>query len=42
MMPTAAFVANLFMPTSELHVAALLTKSELAPAPPRTWSLALT
>jgi len=42
MMPAAAFVANLFMPTSELHVAALLTKSELAPAPPRTWSLALT
>jgi hypothetical protein len=42
MMPASAFVANLFMPTSELQVAALLTRPECAPAAPRTWSLALT
>jgi hypothetical protein len=42
MMPTAAFAANLFMPSTQLHVAALLTRPELAPAPPRTWSLVLT
>jgi hypothetical protein len=42
MMPASAFVANLFVPTSQLHVVALLTRAEHAPSPPKTWSLVLT
>jgi hypothetical protein len=42
MMPSSAFRANLFLPpASALHVAALVTDGERAPAPPRTWSLVL-
>jgi len=42
MMPASAFMANLFLPTAHVHLAALLTRPELAPAPPKTWSLVLT
>jgi hypothetical protein len=42
MMPTSAFMANLFLPpVGRLHVAALLTRPELAPTPPKTWNLLL-
>jgi hypothetical protein len=42
MTPASTFAANLFLPpTGQLHVAALLTRPELAPAPPKTWSLVL-
>ena len=42
MMPPSAFMANLFLPpTARLHVAALLTRPELAPTPPKTWNLLL-
>jgi hypothetical protein len=42
MMPTLAFAANFFLPpTAQLHIHALLTRPELAPTPPKTWSLIL-
>jgi hypothetical protein len=42
MMPPSAFMANLFFPPiAQLHVVALSTRPELAPTPPKTWSLLL-
>jgi hypothetical protein len=42
MMPASAFAANIFLPPiAQLHVHALLTRPELAPVPPKTWSLIL-
>ena len=42
MMPASTFAANLFLPPmAQLHVAALLTRPEFAPAPPKTYSLVL-
>jgi len=42
MMPTSAFVANLFLPSPPVHIVALVTWPELVPPPPKTWSLVLT
>jgi hypothetical protein len=42
MMPTSAFMANLFLPSPPVHIVALVTSPELMPAPPKTWSLVLT
>jgi len=42
MMPTSAFVANMFLPTAHMYLAALVTRPELAPTPPKNWSLVLT
>jgi hypothetical protein len=42
MMPASAFLANLFLPPiAQLQVVALVTRPELAPAPPKTWSMVL-
>jgi hypothetical protein len=42
MTPASIFAANLFLsPVAPLHVHALLTRPELAPIPPKTWSLVL-
>jgi hypothetical protein len=42
MMPASAFAANLFLPpAAALHVVALVTQAQPAPAPPKTWSLVL-
>jgi hypothetical protein len=43
MMPTAAFLANLFLPGSEhFHVGAFLTRHTTSLSPPKTWSLLMT
>jgi hypothetical protein len=42
MMPTSAFMGNLFLPSPPVHIVALVTSPELVPAPPKTWSLVLT
>jgi Acetyltransferase (GNAT) domain len=42
MMPTSALAANVFLPISgQFHVAALLTRRDLALAPPKTWNLVI-
>jgi hypothetical protein len=43
MQPTAALVANLFIPMPEhFHIGVFLTRGRVAPAPPKTWSMVLT
>ncbi len=43
MMPTAAFLANLFLPGSEhFHVGAFFTRRTISLSPPKTWSLVMT
>ena len=42
MMPASVFATNMFLPTSQVHGVALVTRPELVPAPPKTWSLMLT
>jgi hypothetical protein len=43
MMPTTAFLANLFLPGSEhFHVGAFLTRHTTSLSPPKTWSLLMT
>jgi hypothetical protein len=42
MLPTAAFLANMFMPMPEhFHVGVFLTRGGVAPAPPKSWSMVL-
>ena len=43
MMPTAAFLANLFLPGSEhFHVGAFFMRRVVALSPPKTWSMVVT
>jgi hypothetical protein len=43
MMPTAALLANLFLPGSEhFHVGAFFTRRTISLSPPKTWSLLMT
>ena len=43
MLPTAALLANLFIPMPEhFHIVVFLTRGGVAPSPPKSWSLVLT
>jgi hypothetical protein len=43
MQPTAALVANLFVPMPEhFHIGVFLSRGGVAPAPPKSWSMVLT
>ncbi len=43
MMPTAAFLANLFLPGFEhFHVGAFFTQRVVSLSPPKTWSMVVT